>query len=78
MNDDFCAEFEDEQILGADEMNLIELMDLCSNLYVSQLEVVKTMSYRNGWFAESINQETWIGSVLSFSEQIFFKLRVIH
>ncbi len=78
MNDDFCAEFEDEQILGADEMNLIELMDLCSNLYLSQLEAVKTMSYRIAPVAGSGNQETWIGSILSFSEQIFFKLRVIH
>lgn len=74
---EFCAGFEDEQIPPMDNLNLLEVMDICSNLYLTHLLAVEILGYRNVPFSE-LGESPWIVSILSFSEQIFFRLRQIH
>ncbi len=78
MIEEFCAGFEDEQIPPMDNLNLLEVMDICSNLYLTHLLAVEILGYRNAPFSELGSEGAWIVSILSFSEQIFFRLRQIH
>lgn len=77
MMEKFCAGLEDEQILPMDEMNLLKVMDICSNLYLTHQLAVEILGYQSEHFLE-LDENPWIVSILSFEKQIFFKIRQIH
>lgn len=77
MTDNFCDVFEDEQIPPMEEMNLLEVMDICANLYLTHHLAVEILGYRNEPFSE-LGESPWIVPILSVAEQIYSKLHQIH
>lgn len=41
MSNEFCAGFENAPIPTINDLNLLEVMDICSNLYLTHLLAVK-------------------------------------
>jgi hypothetical protein len=77
MSNEFCAGFENAPIPTINDLNLLEVMDICSNLYLTHLLAVEILGYRSEHFSE-IGENPWIVSILAFEEKFFFKLKTIH
>ncbi len=69
---------ESEKISPVSEMNLIEVMDICSNLYLTHLLAVEILGENSEHFSE-LGESPWIIPILSFDEPILIqRLRQIH
>jgi len=77
MSNEFCAGFENAPIPTINDLNLLEVMDICSNLYLTHLLAVEILGYRSEPFVE-LGENPWIVSILAFEEKFFFKLKTIH
>lgn len=77
MSNEFCTGFEKAPIPTINDLNLLEVMDICSNLYLTHLLAVEILSYRSEPFVE-LGENPWIVSILAFEEKFFFKLKTIH
>ena len=85
MKDEFYPNFEDEQIPLMNEMDLLEVMDICSNLYLTHLLAVEVLgyqhqaaAYRTEPLGGSDDEEAWISSRFLFAGQFFFRNGQIH
>ena len=77
MIDEYCVGFENAPIPLMDDLNLLEVMDICSNLYLTHLLAVDILGYRSEHFSSS-GENPWIVSCSKFEEKFFFKLKTIH
>jgi len=77
MTNEFCGGFENAPIPLMDNLNLLEVMNICSNLYLTHLLAEEILGYQSEHFSE-LGESPWIVSILSFEKQIFFRLRQIH
>lgn len=77
MNNEFCAGFENAPTPIINDLNLLEVMDICSNLYLTHLLAVEILGYRSEHFS-NLGENPWKISILAFEEHFFFKLKRIH
>ena len=69
---------ESEKTSPESEINLIEVMDICSNLYLTHSLAVEILGENRDHFSE-LGESPWIIPILSFDEPILIKrLRQIH
>ncbi len=60
------------------EPNLLEVMEICSNIYLTHLLAVEILGESREHFSE-LGENPWIIPILSLDEQIFFRrLMQIH
>ena len=77
MSNEYCGNSENAPMPSLDELNLLEVMDICSDLYLTHLLAVEILGYRSEHFSE-LGENPWIVSILEFEEKFFFKLGKIH
>ena len=77
MSNEYGGNSENAPTPPLDELNLLEVMDICSNLYLTHLLAVEILGYRSEHFSE-LGENPWIVSILAFEEKFFFKLGRIH
>lgn len=77
MIEEFDVHCEEEEMPSTDDLNLLEVMDLCANLYLSHLLAVEITTTRSEP-ARELFENQWIDSILLFTEQTFFRSRQIH
>jgi hypothetical protein len=78
MSNEFCTGFENAPVATINDLNLLEVMDICSNLYLTHLLAVEILGYQSEEGFTELGESPWVSSILFFIEHIFFKLKRIH
>lgn len=69
---------ESEKMSSGSELNLIEVMNICSNLYLTHLLAEELLGEKSEHFAE-FGESPWIIPILTFDDPVLIqRLRQIH